>query len=61
MAQKHPAPQLTSREYKDGRGWYVEAIDDSGAAENVGDFGSASEAEDWIIRKSTAYFKGRWK
>jgi hypothetical protein len=61
MAQKLPTPQLTSREYKDGRGWYVEATNDDGAAENVGDFASASEAEDWIVRESTAYFKGRRK
>jgi hypothetical protein len=61
MAQKHATSQLTAREYKDGRGWYVELIGDGGFAENVGDFASASEAEDWIIRKSTAYFKARQK
>ena len=61
MAQKHSTPQLTAREYKDGRGWYVESTGDGGSAENVGDFASASEAEDWIVRKSTAYFKARQK
>jgi hypothetical protein len=25
MTQKHSPPQLTPREYKDGRGWYIEA------------------------------------
>jgi hypothetical protein len=44
MAQKHATPQLAPREYKDGRGWYVEATGDGGMAENVGDFGSAPEA-----------------
>lgn len=61
MAQKHSTPQLTPREYKDGRGWYVEATGDGGVAENVGDFASHSEAEDWIARKSIAYFKARQK
>jgi hypothetical protein len=61
MAQKHSAPGLTSREYKDGRGWYVVATSEDGVAENVGDFASDSEAKDWIARKSVAYFKTRWK
>jgi hypothetical protein len=61
MAQKHSTPQLTPREYKDGRGWYVEATSDFGITENVGDFASDSEAKDWIVRKSTAYFKTRQK
>jgi hypothetical protein len=59
MAQKHSAPQLTSREYKDGRGWYVQATSDDGVTENVGDFASDSEAKDWISRKSIAFFKAR--
>jgi hypothetical protein len=61
MAQTHATPQLTSREYKDGRGWYIEATSDGGIAENVGDFASDSEAKDWIARKSIAYFKARQK
>jgi hypothetical protein len=61
MAQKLSTPSLTSREYKDGRGWYVEAAGDGGNTENVGDFASDSEAKDWIARKSTAYFKARQK
>jgi hypothetical protein len=61
MTQKHSTPQFAAHEYKDGRGWYVEATGDGGTAENVGDFASASEAQDWIVRKSTAYFKARQK
>jgi hypothetical protein len=61
MPQKHSTPQLTSREYKDGRGWYVQATGNGGLAENVGDFASDSEAQDWIARKSIAYFKARQK
>jgi hypothetical protein len=59
MAQRILKPQLVSREYKDGRGWYVEATSESQAPQNVGDFASESEAKDWIERKSTAYFKAR--
>ena len=61
MAQKLSAPQFTPREYKDGRGWYFEATGDGGVTENVGDFGSDSEAKDWIVQKSIAYFKARQK
>jgi hypothetical protein len=59
MAQKHSTPVLTTRAYKDGRGWYVEAAGEGGGAENVGDFASEPEAKDWIARKSVAYFKAR--
>jgi hypothetical protein len=48
-------------EYKDGRGWYFQAISDEGITENVGDFASDPEAKDWIVRKSIAYFKARQK
>jgi hypothetical protein len=61
MAQNDSKPRLIAREYKDGRGWYVEATVDGGAAENVGDFASDSEANDWIVRKATAYYKTRQK
>lgn len=59
MVQKHATPRLTAREYKDGRGWYVEAASEGGTTENVGDFASAPEAQEWIARKAEAYFKGR--
>jgi hypothetical protein len=61
MAQKPSTPHLISREYKDGRGWYVQATGGDGITENVGDFSSDSEAKDWIVRKSIAYFKARQK
>jgi hypothetical protein len=57
--QKHTPPLLTAREYKDGRGWYVEAAREGGMTENVGDFASAPEAQEWIARKAAAYFKSR--
>jgi hypothetical protein len=61
MAQTDSKPHLTAREYKDGSGWYVEATVDGETAKNVGDFASDSEAKDWIVRKSTAYFKAHQK
>jgi hypothetical protein len=61
MAHSHSEPRFIAREYKDGRGWYVEATIDGGSAENVGDFASDSEAKDWIARKSMAYSKARRK
>ena len=36
--KKHSAPQSTPREYRDGRGWYVEAASEDGVAENVENF-----------------------
>jgi hypothetical protein len=59
MAEKHPTQTLTAREYKDGSGWYVEAIGKDGVAENIGGFHSDAEARDWISAKSAAYFKTR--
>jgi hypothetical protein len=61
MTEKRSKPQLTAREYKDGSGWYLEAQGDGNATENIGDFASLSEAQDWIIQKSNAYFKARVK
>jgi len=59
MIDKPASPKLTPREYKDGRGWYVEAIGHDGVAENIGGFQSDAEARDWISAKAAAYFKGR--
>jgi hypothetical protein len=61
MAKKAPpAPptrKMTPREYKDGSGWYIEAIGEDGIPEHIGGFSSESETHDWISLKSTAYFK----
>jgi hypothetical protein len=59
MARDHLPPQTTLRQYKDGSGWYLEAVGDDGVPENVGDFKSHAEAHDWIIHKSAAFFKAR--
>ncbi len=59
MGKHHLPPQTTLRRYKDGSGWYLEAVGEDGVPENVGDFRSDAEAQDWIIHKSAAFFKGR--
>ena len=59
MIEKHASLKLTPREYKDGSGWYVEAVGRDGVAENIGGFHSDAEARDWISAKSAAYFKAR--
>jgi hypothetical protein len=60
MAKPHLPPQTTLRRYKDGSGWFLEAVvGDDGVAENIGDFTSEAEAWDWVIHKSEAFFKAR--
>jgi hypothetical protein len=61
MARHNLSPQTTLRRYKDGSGWYLEAIGDDDIAENIGDFNSEAEARDWIIHKSAAFFKARMR
>ena len=48
MAKHHSPPQTTLRRYKDGSGWFLEAVGDDGVAENIGDFTSEVEAWDWV-------------
>ena len=38
MGKHHLPPQTTLRRYKDGSGWYLEAVGEDGVPENVGDF-----------------------
>ena len=59
IAKHHSPPQTTLRRYKDGSGWFLEAVGDDGVAENIGDFTSEVEAWDWVIHKSEAFFKAR--
>jgi hypothetical protein len=54
-----PKPKLTPRQYKDGSGWYIEAVGEDGIPEHIGGFISDSDAHDWISLKSTACFKAR--
>jgi hypothetical protein len=59
MAKHHLPPQTTLRRYKDGRGWFLEAVGDDGVAENMRDFNSEAEAWDWVVHKSAAFFNAR--
>jgi hypothetical protein len=61
MAPFPPNPKLVPREFKDGSGWFIQVTwgDGSQAPEQIGGFGSDSEAREWISRKSAAYFKAR--
>jgi hypothetical protein len=59
MGKNHPQPQTTLRRYRDGSGWYLEAVGENGVTENIGDFSSEAEANDWVVHKSAAFFKAR--
>ncbi len=49
---KNPKPTFTARAYKDGSGYLVEAEWPDGVIQLVDDFGSESEAMEWITDKS---------
>ena len=59
VTRQHQPPQTTLRRYKDGSGWFLEAVGDDGVPENIGDFNSEAEAIDWIVHKADAFFKAR--
>jgi hypothetical protein len=61
MAKHQLLPQTTLRRYQDGSGWFLEAVGEDGASENIGDFKSETEANDWIVHKSVAFFKARMR
>jgi hypothetical protein len=58
MADFDPDRTLRPKERKDGT-WCVEAAKPGSVTEQIGDFGSESAAQDWIIHESTAYFRQR--
>lgn len=49
-------PYLTPRPFEHGPGWYVEAKWIGRPTERLGRFDVYSEAHDWILLESTAYF-----
>jgi hypothetical protein len=49
---KDPKPTFKPRPYKDGSGYLVEAEWPDGVIQLVDDFGSESEALEWIAEKS---------
>jgi hypothetical protein len=52
-----PNSKLTLQQYKDGSGWYVEAEWLDGFTQHVDDFGSDSEAQDWVAHESAAWLQ----
>jgi hypothetical protein len=61
MVKMQSNPKLIPRAFMDGSGWFIQATWDDGsrAPEQIGGFGSDSEAVEWIARKSAAYFNAR--
>ena len=61
MAKKYPKPSLKPRELKKAEAseWYVEAEWPDRPTEQVGQFGSESEAQDWIVHQSAEWFRKR--
>jgi len=45
-------PTFKPKRFKDGSGWYVEVERPDGSTEYVDQFGSDSEALEWITNKS---------
>jgi len=59
MAKAHRSTvKLVPHALNDGSGWFIQATwyDASRAPEQIGGFSSDTEAIDWIVRKSAAYF-----
>jgi hypothetical protein len=58
MAKVHSRdfPILTPRTLEDGSGWYVEAYWMGRPKERLGRFAAYSDANDWIVLESAAYF-----
>ena len=57
MANLSSKPTFKPKPFKDGSGWYVEAEWSDGVTDHVDDFGSDSDAQDWIIHKSTGWLQ----
>jgi len=50
-------PTFKAKSFKDGSGWYVEAEWSDGLIQHVDDFGSDTEAKEWVIHKSAGWLK----
>ncbi len=50
-------PTFKVKPFKDGSGWYVEAKRLDGSTEYVDQFGSDSEALEWITNKSEKWLQ----
>lgn len=57
MVDLRSQPTFKRKEFKDGRGWYVEAEWPDGLLQHVDDFGSDTEAKEWVTHKSAEWLK----
>jgi hypothetical protein len=57
MAEKHSRPTFKPKPFLDGSGWHVDAEWPDGVTQHVDDFGSDSEAREWIAKKSDAWLQ----
>jgi hypothetical protein len=57
MAKKNSRPTFKPKPFMDGSGWHVDAEWPDGVTQHVDDFGSGSEAREWIAKKSEAWLQ----
>jgi len=57
MVEKHFRPTFKPKPFLDGSGWHVDAEWPDGVTQHVDDFGSDSEAREWIAKKSDAWLQ----
>jgi hypothetical protein len=56
-AKKNSRPTFKPKPFLDGSGWHVDAEWPDGVTQHVDDFGSSSEAREWIAKKSEAWLQ----
>src|ERR1700690_605406 len=57
MLEKHFRPTFKPKPFMDGSGWHVDAEWPDGVTQHVDDFGSGSEAREWIAKKSEGWLQ----
>ncbi len=61
MNMPEKKPEMHPRELKDGSGWYVLVQWGIRPSEQVGGFPSEGEAQQWIDKESTGWFRSRFE
>jgi hypothetical protein len=59
MGKHRLSPQTMLRRYQHRSTLYLDAIGEDGVLEDIGDFSSEAEANDWIVHRSASFFKAR--
>jgi hypothetical protein len=57
MVEKQSRPTFKPKPFLDGSGWHVDAEWPDGVTQHVDDFGSGSEAREWIAKRSEAWLQ----